>query len=379
MIDVLDDGSEGTSEVVRLLRWLVQQESTTGGAGERRALAAVAERMRELVGASGVVSVAPDRDACLVRPTTDGGPVLLFACHVDTVPVGDPERWTHPPLSARIVDGLLHGRGSSDMKAGLAAAMCTVADGLAAGARVALAVTTGEEAGCLGAPSAAQLLAGTDVAAVVIPESTGNRIALGHRGAYWLTVSAAGVAAHGSTPERGRNAVLALASTLGELESLPLRRHDDLGTESVNVGVFSGGLVHNIVPAHASAAVDHRIVRPDASALHAWWAERVDEVRVDLELAPVWSSSDDAWIRRLPAAVSPDPVAYFTDASVLVGRLPEGTPIVVWGPGDPAVVHSVDEHVAVTAVEEALSLFRRAVADWPSAGAASDSRDMSRP
>lgn len=360
----MDEAGSGSSDVVRLLQHLVRQESTTGTPGERAALRWVAADLTERVGAAGTVHVAPDGDACVVLPVARSGPVLLFACHVDTVPTGPLDAWSVPPLSGAIVDGEVTGRGSSDMKAGLAAAVLAVVEGLSGGARVALAVTTGEEAGCLGAPSAAALLSGTAVGAVIIPESTDNEIALGHRGAYWLTVSATGVAAHGSTPERGRSAVLALAATLGEIPSLPLRSHPALGTESVNVGVFAGGEVHNIVPAHAHAAIDHRIVDADVSQLEDWWQARVDDVRVDLALDPVWSDAADGWIRSLPAEVAAEPVRYFTDASVLVRSLPAGTPVVVWGPGDPTRVHSADEGVSVAAVEKSLALFQQAVASW---------------
>lgn len=351
-------------DLLDLLTWLVQQESTTGTPGETATLRAVADRLRSEAGPRALVQVSSAADACVLRPIDPDGAVLLFACHVDTVPAGDAALWTHPPLSAAVEAGVLHGRGSSDMKSGLAASMIAVLEAIDAGAPVALVVTTGEEAGCLGAPAAAHLLEGLEVGAVVIPESTDNQVALGHRGAYWLTVATAGVAAHGSTPERGRNAVLALASVLGTLDDLPLRDHPQLGAESVNVGVFSGGDVHNIVPAHAQAAIDHRVTDPDVSALHTWWSARVDDVRVDLELDPVWSAAEDRWIRSLPAEIAPDPVRYFTDASILVRHLPPDTPIVIWGPGDPTTVHSVDEHVSIAAVERSLDLFRSAIGGW---------------
>lgn len=351
---------------VDLLAWLVQQESTTGTPGETAALRAVADRLRSEAGQRALVQVSRTADACVLRPVDTDRPVLLFACHIDTVPAGDAALWTRPPLSAVVEDGVLYGRGSSDMKSGLATSMIAVLEAIDDGAPVALVVTTGEEAGCLGAPAAARLLEGLEVGAVVIPESTGNQVALGHRGAYWLTVATTGVAAHGSTPERGRNAVLALAATLGSLDELPLRSHPRLGAESVNVGVFSGGDVHNIVPAHAHAAIDHRITDLDVSALRTWWAARVDDVRVDLALDPVWSAAEDLWIASLPAKIATDPVPYFTDASILVRHLPARTPIAIWGPGDPTTVHGVDEHVELTAVDLSLEMFRTAIADWQS-------------
>ncbi|GAB3597874.1 M20 family metallopeptidase [Microbacterium tumbae] len=358
-------------ETIALLRRLMGHDSTTGTDGERRALHDAADIMRALTGDADAVRVATGGDAFVVLPPAVEGRVLLFSCHIDTVPAGDPADWEFPPFDAVVESGFLHGRGASDMKSGLAAAMTVVAEGIAAGSRVALAVTIGEEAGCLGAPAVHELLTPrerADVAAVIVPESTGNRIALGHRGAYWLTAGAEGVAAHGSTPERGENAVLKISGVLGELGSLPLRTHSELGAETVNVGTFTGGLAHNIVPAGARVGVDHRVVDADVSAIERWWTQRVDHVRTDLRLDPVWSDASDPWIRSLPAPLMTEPVAYFTDASVLVRSLNPGTPIVVWGPGDPTGVHAKDEKVSLEAVVRALENYRVVVEAWSKEG-----------
>lgn len=358
-------------ELIDLLRRLLRQDSTTGTPGERRALEDAADIVRARTGGDGVVRIAPHGEAFVVLPAAGEGAVLLFSCHIDTVPVGDADAWEFPPFGAVFDAGMLHGRGASDMKSGLAAAMLAVVDGLAAGRRVGLAVTTGEEAGCLGAHALRGLLSPSElheIGAVVVPESTGNRVALGHRGAYWATVESEGVAAHGSTPDRGENAVLKLARTVTDLGSLPLRAHPELGVETVNVGAFTGGAVHNIVPARASASIDHRIVDSDVSEIEDWWSERVDRVHDDMRLEPVWSDASDGWIRSLPAPRMAEPVAYFTDASVLVRMLPPGTPIVVWGPGDPKTVHARDERVSVVAVAEAFEHYRRVIDAWGGEG-----------
>jgi succinyl-diaminopimelate desuccinylase len=354
--------------VVDLTRDLLRRDATTGTVGERLALAKVGQMLRGLVDGLAEVRLDVAGGALAVLPA-GGGPLLLFSCHIDTVPVGDAEAWEHPPFGAVVADGFLHGRGASDMKSGLAAAILAVTEGIRRGRRVGLVVTTGEEAGCLGAPALGGLLgrdAWESVGAVIVPESTDNTVALGHRGAFWLSVETDGIAAHGSTPERGVNAVLRLAEVLGDLHSLPLRSHDALGRESVNVGTFTGGLAPNIVPAAARAAIDHRVVDGDVSAIRHWWESRVDRVHTDLALDPVWSDAAHAWIASLPAPLASGPVAYFTDASVLVGLLPPSTPIVVWGPGDPTTVHARNERVAVAAVERAVDLYRTVVDAWPS-------------
>ncbi|KQM29158.1 hypothetical protein ASL10_00130 [Frigoribacterium sp. Leaf8] len=356
--------------VIALLRDLVAIDSTSGSPGEAAVLRRVAAEFEGVEEAR--VAFAPGADgepaALLVSPTSVGAdrPLLVFASHADVVPVTDASAWTHDPFASTAVGDRLYGRGASDMKSGLAASIVAVRDLLRQGAPVALAVSTGEEVGCLGAPAVVDLLAGLRVGAVVIPESTDGQVVLGHRGALWATVRTSGVAAHGSTPERGHNAILDLVAVLGRLDDLPLSSHADLGRETVNVGVVSGGSVPNIVPDVCEARIDLRVVREDVDELVDWWRGQpeVTDVRVDLDLAAVWTPRDHPWLAGLDAPVSEAPASYFTDASVLVRSLEDGVPVVVWGPGDPTVVHTVDESVSVEAVLRAVEQFGRVGGRW---------------
>jgi succinyl-diaminopimelate desuccinylase len=209
------------------------------------------------------------------------------------------------------------------------------------------------------------------VGAVVVPEATGNQVVLGHKGALWLAVRTAGRAAHGSTPERGHNAVLDLAALLARAgEVLPFRTDPFLGTETWNPGVVAGGTVPNVVPDRAEVVVDMRTVA-DGGDLLAWWRAQpeVADVEVRVDLPPVGTPADDPWVASLPAPVLPTPATYFTDASVLV-QVIRGAPIVVWGPGTPAVMHAVDEYVELAEVEQAAAAFTDVVSRWngPPAG-----------
>jgi succinyl-diaminopimelate desuccinylase len=205
------------------------------------------------------------------------------------------------------------------------------------------------------------------VGAVVVPEATGNRVVLGHRGALWLAVRAAGVAAHGSTPERGHNALLDLVAVLGRAgRELPLATEPFLGTETWNPGVLHSGTVPNVVPDRAEVVVDQRTVG-DGAALLGWWRAQpeVAGVEVLVDLPPVRTEASDPWVTGLPAAVERSPATYFTDASVLTA-VTGAAPIVVWGPGTPAVMHAVDEYVQVAEVGQAVAAFAEVLGRWPS-------------
>src|SRR3954468_22274738 len=212
-------------DVVALLRELVGRTTVSGDAGPQRdALGLVTEVLREQAPHLEVVTGAdPDQPWTLLRtPTDPGRPQVVLACHVDTVPVPDPGSWQRDPFGADLDGGRVWGRGGSDMKAGVVAAAAAVAaaDPETPGA---LLLTSDEEPGSRGAAAAAGAVAELAVGAVVVPEATGNRVVLGHKGALWLRVRAEGVAAHGSTPERGHNALLDLVAVLGRAGAgLPL-------------------------------------------------------------------------------------------------------------------------------------------------------------
>jgi succinyl-diaminopimelate desuccinylase len=356
-------------DVVGLVRELVGRPTVSGDAGAQRGVLGTVTDVVTAAAPHLQVREGTDRDqpwTLLTSPTDPARPRLLLACHVDTVPAADPTGWQRDPFGADLDDGRIWGRGGSDMKAGVVAAAAALA-GVDPQTPVALLLTSDEEIGSRGAAAAAGAVAELAIGAVVVPEATGNRVVLGHRGALWLAVRAAGVAAHGSTPERGHNALLDLVAVLGRARrELPLATEPFLGTETWNPGVLHSGTVPNVVPDRAELVVDQRTVG-DGSALLGWWRAQpeVAGVEVLVDLPPVRTDAVDPWVTGLPAAVDRSPATYFTDASVLTA-VTGAAPIVVWGPGTPAVMHAVDEYVQVAEVEQAVAAFAEMLGRWPS-------------
>lgn len=290
---------------------------------------------------------------------------LAFCCHVDTVPTGPLSAWSYPPFASEIHDGRLVGRGATDMKGGLVATLVALTHALHVGVPVALILTADEEVGALGAQRARHAAADANIGAVIIPEATANSIKLGHRGALWLRLNSVGVAAHGSTPHLGRNAILTLMDVIGRARvHLPQAADSYLGSSTWNLGTVTGGVAPNIVPAQASCVIDHRTVG-DGDALLDWWRAQpeVHEIDTLIDLPAIWTSGDDGWVARLPVAATAEPVAYFTDGSAFSAALP-GVPMVIWGPGDPATMHAVDEYILLSDLDAAAELYRRAVSQW---------------
>ncbi|WP_326829748.1 M20 family metallopeptidase [Streptosporangium sp. NBC_01810] len=358
------------TDVVELTRELIRIDSVGGGE------AAVAEPLAHRLEAAGFEvrthDHAPGRTGLVARWGT-GVPVTLTG-HLDTVPLGG-QAWTHEPHTAEVDGDRLYGRGSSDMKAGVAA-LVVAAERHARGPghRVALEIvlTAGEETGCEGAIDMIARGLVSRSRGLLVAEPTANRALLGHKGALWLKATAHGRTAHGSMPHLGDNAIYKLARAIGAVECFDpgVPPHPWLGAPTANVGTVHGGINVNSVPDLAEATVDMRTVTGQD---HAELRERLREklggetsLEVLTDLPSVWTDPDDPFVRVLVAAGARPPgerpaASYFTDASVLVAAC-GGAPTVICGPGEPEQAHVTDEYCEIPRIEEAVEIYAGALA-----------------
>ena len=344
--------------------------------------------LADLLSAAGfacrLIEFAPRRSSLVARiGGAAGRQPLCFTGHVDVVPLGNAP-WQHDPFGAQIVNGLLYGRGSSDMKSGVAAfvaAAIDLADSLRDGPGLSLIITAGEETGCEGAAhlmasDEARLLIGT-AGALVVGEPTGNQPLLGHKGAFWLAASAQGRTAHGSMPERGDNAVYKIARAALALENFNFETatHPLMGQPTLNVGTVHGGLNINSVPDAAELGIDIRSVAgQDHRQLLQCLCHRLGpqiQLRTLLDVQSIFTEPDEPWMRRVfglcqarsGQAPLPQTVSYFTDAAVLRGPLGM-PPTVILGPGEAAMAHQTDEYCRVDRILEAHVLYADLIRDW---------------
>lgn len=341
----------------------------TAGENEGVAVELLARRLATKSIEGDRYKLAPGRECLVVRlPGTDGSASpLCFTGHLDTVGFGTLP-WRHDPLSGHVDGDRLWGRGSGDMKVGVAA-MVVAMEALAAQPRwrgIMLVLCAAEETGALGAAQIADRLG--PLGAIVVGESTSNRVAVAHKGVTWVRLRARGVTAHASTPHVGANASNAMARALDRLALLDIagEAHPHLGRPTLNVGIISGGAAPNIVADRCDATVDVRLVPGFAveeavSAIRHAVGDLVD-VTVELALPPVETSPDDPWLATAlkRAGGEPTGVAYFTDASVLAPSV-SAIPVAIVGPG---LAHQVDEWCSIAAIGRAAELYRLIGEDW---------------
>jgi succinyl-diaminopimelate desuccinylase len=370
-----------TPDAVALTQRLIGFD-TINPPGRERACAAYLADLLEAAGfATKMHAIGADRAslvASLQGPDNDGPP-LCFTGHIDTVPLGS-RPWTQDPFAGTILDGRLYGRGSSDMKSGVAAfvaAAIAEADRLREGPGVVLVITAGEETGCDGAAALARDGQLGRSGAMVVAEPTSNYPFVGHKGALWLKALTAGVTAHGSMPERGVNAVYKAARVISRLEDFDFNvaRHPVLGKPTLNVGTVQGGLNINSVPDACAVGVDIRTIPGvDHEALREGLRGYVGEeaaIEVAVDLNGVWTDPGTPWIARVGAAAScitgaafePRAATYFTDASVLTPAY-GNIPTVILGPGEAAMAHQTDEYCIVERIPQAVEIYRALIADW---------------
>jgi len=366
---------------VEVTRDLIRMDTVNPPGNEEPA----ARYLGEMLAAAGLTVSYPrlgDNSTGLIAhaPGARSRPPLVFTGHLDTVPVGD-AHWDFPPHGAEIQNGHLIGRGSSDMKSGVAAmAVCALqlARKPETKGDIIFVFTAGEETGSEGA---VQMREGgvlpQEAGAIVVAEPTGNIPLLGHKGALWLECTAKGKSAHGSMPELGENAIYKAARAAAGLENFfsSAKAHPQLGKPTVNVGTFRGGSKINMVPDSACFRVDlrsvpgveHDVIFNDIKAKLG----SDIEIKRLIDLPGISTSPDDPWIERVLGimtriqGVRPEPgyVNYFTDASVLTSAM-NNPPTLILGPGEPSQAHQTNEYCVVEKIGRAAEFYLEIALDW---------------
>jgi len=312
--------------------------------------------------------VAPGRSNVIARYDAPGGRrKVLFDAHQDTVPA---DGMTIPPFTPEVRDGKLYGRGSCDIKGGMAAMLTAFArlvrERPSGSAGVIMACTVDEEFTHIGSSDLAGSDHGADLA--IVAEPTMLDIVDAHKGAVRWKIRTRGVACHSSTPELGDNAIYRMAGVVSGLaEYARILAGSDanprLGPPSLSVGRIEGGVSVNVVPDWCEVEIDRRLNGLEAAGdgqaeverflrLRLGHLDGVEFLRPFVRMPALLPTVDSPYLPALKDAIARvggrDPqvlgVPYGTDA----GPLGEaGLPCFVFGPGDIAQAHTKDEWIGL--------------------------------
>jgi acetylornithine deacetylase len=291
----------------------------------------------------------------------------------------------HEPFSGDVRGGRIYGRGSADMKGGLAA-MCAAAVAGASRAserQILVTAVVDEEYESLG--MRALLAAGVRAEDAIITEPTRLAICPAHRGFVWLDVELRGRAAHGSRYDVGIDAITHAGLLLTELDRLEQTReagptHPLLGRGSLHASKIEGGVGFSTYPELCNLAIERRTI-PGESVEKAMReitdaCARVKEARPEFDARVTLSTAQlpsdvpvgAPIVTRLAGAVEREGIpvrieglSAWTDAALLNEA---GIPAVCFGPGDIALAHSAEEFVPVDDIERATRVLARVVREW---------------
>ncbi len=325
----------------------------------------------------------PDRPQAVAR-VGEGEPTLVLNGHIDVVPAGDRDEWSVDPYAGTVDGDRLYGRGSVDMKTGVAIGMMTLTslqseleNGPLNGSIV-FQAAIGEETAEPGTKTLLEQNYDGDYGVVLEP--TGLRTATREKGLAWYEITVQGEPSHASRPDQGTNAIDAARPILDALkaydEELRSREDELLGSAYATVTMVRAGTKENVVPENAMITVDRRFL-PDESVaqIDAEIDELVDSA-VEADTDTMWERTRTYESAAIPednplanlfrersaeiADISREPwgIKASTDVRNMVNDA--GMEAITWGPGDIAQAHTYDEHMDLSAATDGLRILQEA-------------------
>ncbi|ETA07601.1 MULTISPECIES: M20 family metallopeptidase [Gordonia] len=369
LVDLIDEAA-----VTALTTALVEAPSENPGGTEGAAVEILEKACRALGFAVDTYEVAAERPNLIATLPGGDGPGLMFLGHSDVVPAGP--NWTADPYTVRTRDGRLYGRGTTDMKGGIAsvvAAMSVLSRardfGVGLSGPVRLVCTVDEEEHGIGVRDFVGRPADSEFLGCIVAEPTDMQIVRGCRGASYIEIEVTGRAAHSGRPADGRSAINAAAAIVdfirADHEHLHETLDDLLGCGTWNVGTIQGGQGISVVAPTCSLGIDRRLMPfedPHAVAGDLRKAIRdraIDtdgitvDVRVTMEMPGFATAADHPLVTAAVGAVTDSGTATSVggwsaacDGGFVSRDL--GIPSIVLGPGNINTdAHQPDESVAI--------------------------------
>ena len=252
---------EREEQVISLCQKLIQQKSYSGE--ESGVVGVLSENMKQM----GFDEVTVDKYGNIIgcikgnRP----GKKVLFAGHIDTVPVTEEAEWLYPPFAAEIHDGKIYGRGTSDMKGAVAAMTCAASNyakdtGKDFAGEIYVAGVVHEE--CFEGVAAREISKNVRPDYVVIGEASQLNLKIGQRGRAEIVIETFGKPCHSANPEKGINAVYKMAKVIGAIRTLVPTHHPVLGDgilelTDIKSAPYPGA---SVVPEYCRATYDRRLL-----------------------------------------------------------------------------------------------------------------------
>jgi len=300
---------------------------------------------------------------------------ITLCGHLDTVRVIE-EDWTKLPFQGIIEEGKMYGRGTSDMKGGVAAIIYTLIllkrRGITPQKKVQLVLTADEEWGYRGAKTLVDQGFFDQTDFLIITEPTNLQVAVGEKGELWIKAKFYGKSAHGSTPELGVNTVIPGCKFILEVSDKyeKIFKNKNLwGETSINIGQFHGGEQVNIVPNYSEVQLDFRLISEEdkkraLELVRKKGQDIAEEFGVQFKEEifnyhpPIFTSLDNLYIQKFMQVVGVKEatiVKYCTDGGTIIPE--KKVPFIIFGPGEIAQAHQNDEYIELESLYQSVDIF----------------------
>ncbi len=359
-----------------MLKKLIQAQ-TTADKGELAAAQIVSDELSRFGIESRIESWDNTRANIIAHAKSSGQKgALLFVSHLDVVPAGD-ANWSNPPFTAIENDGKIYGRGSADMKGGIAAIVTAIGQIINSGTKlkgdIIFLGAAGEETDSCGTKRFVQESGRLpEITGAVITEPTDFKIITAHRGIFWLKVETFGKSAHSSTPHLGVNAITSMRAVLNELENfkIPFEPHKLLGECSMSINTIAGGEAMNVVPDNCKIQIDIRTVPgqneqdiiDDLKKIFAKLKQQNPEfdatVSIIRQVGALETDTQCDFVKAFRSAVGINetiPVGFTTDGPHFASV---GIPVVIFGPGKPDLAHQPDEYIDISDLKKGVDYYK---------------------
>jgi len=382
-----------TVSLQELIKWTSDMVCIPSYSGMPMQEKAVVEYIQSVFSIEGIESwiedLGEDRYNVYARlPGNKGGPSLMLNGHTDTVPAYDMEKAFEPYME----NGILHGRGTSDMKGPLSAMIGTLIafkrSNTVLNGDLLFSAVADEEQGSIGAITL--LEKGIRADAVIIGEAMGqDSIAIAQKGLEWFEFTLHGKTVHGGSQDKGVNAILKATKLINALQDnlepkLAAREHPLMGKSTFNIGVINGGTQLSTVAGECKVLMDRRFIPgiETYESIYSELAEIVDDLAKsdadfkctikivgssvmkdayrhqgmvqseDSRLVQILKSNLETVIEK-PANLIGCPC--WTDAGLFshYGNMPA----VVYGPGDLSSCHSKEEYIDPSSIQESQMVY----------------------
>ena len=370
-----------SEDIVRLTRELVRIPSPNPPGLESEVSDFLASKMKAIGFKVQSYEVSPGRPNVVGHLRFgSGGKRLMFNGHLDVVPIGDRSLWDEDPYSGILKDGRVYGRGTSDMKGGIAS-IIVAAKALADSSSdlhgdLIFAGVVDEESHGSGSKRIVKEEYKADM--VVIGEPTDKKICIAHKGNMWLEITTQGSAEHSSQVRVGKSAnaiyrMVKIVSLLEEmLPGLQEIQDDRVGNPTISVGTIEGGTKPNIVPDVCKIVVDRRMLPGEDPK------KVLEELKARIlpVIMPEFDAAFKILIAREGAQISPDEeivkiasksimealkippeiggLGATTDMSFFVRA---GIPTIIYGPGSIKQAHVANEFIDVDELTNATKVY----------------------